>query len=393
MNQAGSNSQKSLAGKSFDNTIRVILEKLKEEGVISSFEKKRNFAHKGFDYQKQYLANFVVKTLNDKYIIIRRTTSCRGDRAKIAYYDLNGVKNNSEYSESIIASIFLVPDEAADTPSFKNEKKNFLDKNVFLPVTHFFSLGEFIGFLENYAHDVRSLRPLTAIQDTSLNQDQMITSAMSVGETGSYYGKRGNEYELEICSMLKSRVELDRMLAHSPQTDPRYSLIVNKITADNNILLDYIRSISSSNTVDLLANGGKPKTDIIVKIQTTETEYTSTLSIKRSTQKHVSCHDYPAEAFIRVLQCEGGKLAKYLELFQKEPGYKRFEEALSHPDSVEEFSKLLTQQERTFNEWVLTGKHDTENLTNPEHQVAEYCLISSGVCVESDQFGSFDLNK
>ena len=64
--------------------------------------------------------------------------------------------------------------------------------------------------------------------------------------------------------------------------------------------------------------------------------------------------------------------------FQNEPTLSAFKEALPLDYSDEEFTTLLKEKKDVFNNWVLRGMHDNQNLTAPEIQVSNYLLISKG---------------
>ena len=102
------NSLKALAGKELDAFVKSVLENLKSDNLISSFETNRNFNHKDYNYNSQFLVNFVIETLNGKYILVRSSTSFRQDRAKIGFYDFEGVINHSTFAYDIIATIYLL---------------------------------------------------------------------------------------------------------------------------------------------------------------------------------------------------------------------------------------------------------------------------------------------
>lgn len=192
---------------------------------------------------------------------------------------------------------------------------------------------------------------------------------------GSIYGKRGNKLEHSLVEELSSSENLLNYKKDLPLNDI-YSLIVNRILLDCKLNKEDITLISATNKVPSLRSGGNPKTDILLKIKTTSgKEFIETLSIKNTQKPKVSCHDYSVVDFIRVLKCENTKLAAYLSHFQKHPSYRDFEKHLSDGDSIKEFVELLREKEIVFNEWVLMGKHDIYNLTEPEIQVSKYLFI------------------
>src|SRR5690625_7603323 len=79
-------------------------------------------------YKSQFKIDFKVKTIDDKYLIIRTSKSYRHDRAKIFFYDFMGVNLYSDLSDNIIASILLFPDDELNNNSFINNRKKLLNK-------------------------------------------------------------------------------------------------------------------------------------------------------------------------------------------------------------------------------------------------------------------------
>ena len=195
-------------------------------------------------------------------------------------------------------------------------------------------------------------------------------------ESGSFYGKRGNELERTLVQLFNNEKSLSELKKGKLKEGNIFTLILERLLTDNNISLKNITTIFATNTIPQLKNRGHAKTDIYITITTkSEKQITETISIKNSTKSKVSCHDYPAKDFIRVLKCESTRLADYLNLFQQFPSYRGFESNLKVGYSTEEFVKLLSKKSKIFTEWALTGKHDSHNLTDPQIQISKYLLL------------------
>ena len=357
-----SNSEKAKAGKEWDKIVRSEIEKLVDDEIISSFETKVNFCHSGFRYKHQYLANFVIKTLDDKYIVVRRSKSFKGDRSKIGLYDLEGINKNSEFSKEIVASIYLVPDIQLSTSDFINARKRITNNEMYFPASHLLTISEFIAFLNEY-----KIETLNCIEEEKLD-------TQSIKEKGSYYGVRGNQFELIVTDELSNKKNL-RLIKESNASEI-YSIIIGKILYDHQVKIQHVISINATNTIPKLNSGGSPKTDVAIIIESvSHPRITETISIKNSGQRLVTCHDYKAQDFVRVLQCEHSGLSQYLELFQKHPKLGQFEKQLPNTMSVNDFAKLIRLKRDLLVEWVLTGKHDKQNLVKPEIQISNYLLI------------------
>lgn len=366
------NKMKALAGAALDTFIDEHLKNLKHEGFINNYSKNVNFNHVEYSYEKQFLANFLIETLEEKYIVVRSSNSFRQDRSKIGFYDFEGILKHSEFSKDIIATIYLVPDSELDNANFINTREKIRLKEYYCPATHLLVFSEFISFLEEHKYEIANAEN----EQNDILTSKFNTSLMTLNERGSYYGKRGNSYERNLVSVLSDVKNLDLVKDGNESVDFEYSMILKKILNDNNKSLRDIIRIRATNSVPLLKNGGTPKTDVIITIELSDdTEIIETLSIKNTNGSRVSCHDYPAQDYIRVLQCEDTRLADYLNYFQQTPSIKDFLAALPHSFSEKEFTKLLVAKNEVFNSWVLRGASDQSNLTVPQFQVSNYLLI------------------
>lgn len=293
--EALSNSKKSRAGKEFDDIVYQKLGQLKEAGIISDFHAPVHVAHRDYKYNKQYLANFVIKTVDDKYIIVRNTNSFRSDRAKIAFYDLMGIRRFSNYADLIIASILLLPDSAYGERSLEIEKNRVKNKESFSPVTHYFCLSEFLEFLDTYSNDLTTQKE----QDANEVKKTSVVGTNTIKEDGSFFGRRGNQFENDICNLLNNSSQLKLYKSKSPASNDIYNMILNRILLDSGKYRGSdLLKVNATNTIPLLNNGGYPKTDIVVSIYIGLNRIQSTLSLKFTNSNRVTCHDYPAEKLL-----------------------------------------------------------------------------------------------
>jgi len=358
------NQLKALAGSAFTKFIEDELRILVKTGIIKAFKKSQNFKHPGFIYEKQYLADFVIETLDEKFIVVRSTTSYRQDRIKTSFFDLNGINQYSEFSKDIIASVFVVPDK--ESARIKPLKNRIERREQYAPVSHIFILSEFISFLEGYKYEIEAIVKGKIGLENAKNK-------------GSFYGKRGNLFERELAELVSDVNNLRLLRQEKLDKQHLYALIIEQILSDRKIELATVMRIMATNTVPLLKNGGNPKTDLLLNFELFSGEkFVETISLKNTGQRRVSCHDYTAKAFVSVLKCEETKLAEYLSLFQKFPTYKKFNKNLPAEFSEIEFANLLSEKQTIFVEWVLQGMHDDENLVKPELQVSNYLLIHNG---------------
>ncbi|KJG59361.1 hypothetical protein UA38_03355 [Photobacterium kishitanii] len=365
-----SNRLKQLSGKKLKDFLIKTFTQLVAEKIILNFGVDRNFNHQGFLYGKQYLANFIIETLDNKFIIINSSNSFRHDRMKTQAYDLNGVTNNAIISDKIIASILLYPDIELQNSGLITFRNKVITKDAYSPATHILVISEFIDFLDHHKNIVEEEK-VEEDKKSEKTDDQI-----KENKNGSYYGIRGNAFEKEVVDELNNIDNLKKFRSGTDDCSYYYSLIINKLCSDNNINHNDVISINSSNTVFKLRSGGNAKTDIIIKIKTIDKEIVETISVKNTTQNRVSCHDYKIKDFIRVLKIENTKLASYLELYQEKGSHQEFVDNMPKEWSVSEFEKLLEPLKNKLLEWALTGKHDNDNLIDPQLQISNYLLIN-----------------
>ena len=368
MNKKGalskSNSIKSKSGADFTKLVDEKLTALRKDKIIKDFLVNKNFSHNDFTYKNQFKADFLIETFDGKYLVVRSSNSFRSDRAKTSFYDLEGIIKYSDFSDNIIASIFLLSDEELNNTTFKTFRERVNQKEFYCPASHIFVVSEFLSFLKEYATTLENERKEVEIR-TKAQKD------------GSKYGKRGNQLERTLVKKLADYKHLVNF-KNEPQKKSIYRLIIERVLRDNKLNLEDVLKISATNTLPLLKSGGNAKTDLVLKIEDTSgKQYLETISIKITNKNKVSCHDYSVDNFIRVLKCGGTRLAEYLIIFQKHPSYSAFEENLPDEYSLKEFVSLLREKEAVFNQWVLMGKYDAENLVISELQVSKYLFIQN----------------
>jgi hypothetical protein len=357
-----SNSLKSNAGKKWDESIQLKLEHLKNEGVISDSTRNLNFQHTGYNYEKQYLANFVIYTNDNKRIIIRSSNSFR-DRVKIGFYDIEGILKYSNLKDDIVATIYLVPDSELSNTTFITTRRKIINKEYYSPATHLLTLSEFEHFLTNYELENRAILE-------ELVEDKKATN---LKEAGSYYGKMGNKLEREISETVK----IPKFISELEQNKkPQFYEILEFITKKHNIKYDDILKINSSNSIPLLLSGGSPKTDIWIELECIDTKIFETFSIKNSSKRSVSVHDYSADRFINVMKCNT-HLEYYFNHFQAHPTYSDFEKNLDKGKSEEEFENLVKPKRSILSEWALLGKYDVKNLNYPKLQISNNLILNT----------------
>jgi len=368
-----SNRLKQLAGAELKDFLKQKFTSLVDDKIILRFKVNQNFCHHGFSYKKQYLANFIIETLDNKFIIINSSNSYRHDRMKIQSYDVEGIANNASISDQIIASILLYPDDELNNESLISFRKKVDEKQAHSPATHILVVSELVDFLENHKAFIEEEKVREAEEE----------------KNGSYYGLRGNAFEKEVVAELNKLAHLEQIKNNGDSGSLIFNQIVSKICSDYDIPINTLIKVDATNTVLKLKSGGNAKTDVILTLKTPTQEVTETISIKNTTQSRVSCHDYKCDDFIRVMNIEGSKLANYLTLYQKCGSHKAFVEGFPDNYNLVDFEQLLEPKKDVLLEWALTGKHDIHNLINPKSQVSNYLLMNKSGEIKFIDFHSY----
>ncbi len=364
------NAKKQKSGQVFQETLEAKFSELMKSGVILSCERNKNYGHSDFEYQTQYLANFVLKTIDEKFIIVRSSNSFRGDRVKTPYWDIQGILENSEISKDIVSTVLLYPDKAGEQSEFIRRRSSIEKGTEYSPVSHIFLLTEFLGFLDNYKEEFE-----TAIEDAALEAVGEIVD-VSAQVLGSEYGKGGIKFEKYLISVLKEQSNLEQFKSSQLDEADPFQQIMGTICNCEEISRDQIEALEATDTVPLLRSGGNPKSDIVVEVFHRGKVTKCTLSVKKSTQDRVSCHDYRVADFVRVLECAGDRLELYLRKFQTNPSYQAFNDAMEAGESIEEFEGLMRSKEILLTEWALMGAHDVQNITSEDVQISKYLFVS-----------------
>lgn len=353
-----SNSQ---SGVDFKNEVNIMLSELKERFVIRSFSTQVNSSHKGYKYDKQYLSNFVIQTNSNSFITVCGTNSFRSDRAKTSFYDIEGFKNNWHLGHRIIASILVVSDDQANESHFRNFRDKIKLGEAYCPASHLLTFSEFSNFLVEFESSVDEL-----IEDKNELEDAQIIK-------GRQNALNGYDFENSIVSTLNDPSLYNYSSNKVPDDDSQkmFSQLINACQISTSDII----SVEASNAIPLLKSGGKAKTDVLISISSKNGHNSSlTVSLKNTSKDRVTCHDYPYKKFSEVLGCENSVYDEYFRKFQELKSYERFEQYFGKT-GVDDFSNFLQLNFQKLAEWVLMGKHDTENVVAPELQISNYIMI------------------
>lgn len=380
-----SNGEKARTGQEVKEKVSQLLEALLNDGLILTYESDVNHSHRDYSYGKQFKCDFVVETIDSKFILIRASNSFRSDRAKIPFYDFLGIQQYSEFAGDIVASILLFPDGEEENTTFVSTRKKVQEGEFFSPATHWLTFSEINEFFNNYCSEVEALfdedgdseTPLELISDDQTYLYQRSFSNVSLqleGEAGSYYGKSGNRFEKFLVEELNSHENLASYRAGG-NACLEFDVIMNSILSFFSLDINKVLSLEATDTITKLKNGGSPKTDIHLKVFISRSEnYEANISVKNTTSSRVSCHDYQAKDFARVVAPDDDNFKLLVETFQQAGSWRGYDELVKNKNLDLDTDELLVKYMPKLIEWAITGAHDEESTLNPKTQIANFLL-------------------
>ncbi len=348
------NTEKSNRGVSGQENLKDIIESLQARDYIVSYQMDYRDGYKGFD-RKQFFYQFLIEFANHDCWIVHSTTSIRSDRMNIQQWNAEHLKRLNGY----IKKAYVVYPNGLSDKEFKNAK-NYQDKiedgKQYTAVDGVVSQSEMYSIVERYALEL-------------------------LGNKGKALAKRGNNFESWVTEILNSTENFlkwknDDSIKTGYVYDIYMRLVENMALKKKDVV-----SINATNDIPKLPTGGKAKTDILVTVDTFDSEYTFTYSCKKSGGDWVSAHEYTADQFVETLGIEEPELADALIDFQTVGSIEKLS-----PPSFEALSRRLSAYNERLNKWVLGGiGGQGDPNTQWAHNIITYNDNTSNFKIESIQ--------
>ncbi len=360
-----SNSVKSKEGWENKNRIFSICQELRNQELIKDLKKDVHFAARG-NKHKQFKADVVLTDLDDDFILVYTSTSFRSDRIKGTFWDAEGVSQKVLDPKKVAAIFFVINDGEAE--SIRRPKELTATSSWNSPITHWFTTTEFIEFMNQWATEQKA------------KDDNLKT-------LGSYYGKRGNKLETEICAALDSSSDKSVWEAFKKNLYPVKVIdkiaisILKKVFCDSKLSETDVLSISASKQIRL-ASKGLGKTDISLLIQKKNgCSLQVGISCKATNNSSVSCHEYSCRDFSevfklnKVIAADQKILNEGLQLFQENGTW----DLISKKDAEwqEEFFNTLNRNMGIIFDWAISGKTHPGEVGQT---IADYLLMFNPKC-------------
>lgn len=323
------NEDKSKHGISFQKSVENILKDMLEHKYIRNYIYDYYVAMPGYIDEQFYVA-FLVEFNNSEKWALYTTTKMR-DRFKGQLWDAHYVK---KIDSSVKKAYLIYPDGLAkgDENAFLSKKNAILNRTGYYPNTidDILSQSEFANLIED-----------TALSDVS---------------SASRRGILGNRFEDRVARIMAYSNNLRKWKTGDGNIEGLHYDLFEKIVKCFDLDKDKVYRISASSNQSLigtLPNGGKPKTDVVVMVQPSESSNRGslyTISCKRTSANEVSVHDYTAAQFADVLDPTNRELKSLLIDFQAAGSMRDYGE-----EKCERLTRELAPYLNKLNMWVLGG--------------------------------------
>lgn len=340
---AFTNADKQQHGQSAKDSLENILKRCVDIGYLKCLYGNFRTGKEGYANKTQFYAPFLIEFMDDTKWALFTTTSMRTDRIKGQQWDALNLK---EIDNNIKAVYLVYPDGIS-----KSEKAEFIRQNY-----KYSNFDEYSAIDAIVSQDkIYNMIELYAIKDLS---------------TGQIKDIQGNNFENRIVAMLNYSQNLSKWKNNIETIEGMHYDIFENIVDCFELDALHIESIFATcdkKVIGKLPSGGNPKTDIVVTVEKDDgSREKFTISCKRSSNKCVSVHQYTADAFADVLDCENTRLRHLLKLFQASGSLSSF-----GSENGDALTKELEPYIEKLSLWVLGGQGGDGN---PEIQCADYIL-------------------
>ena len=317
------NADKYESGKSGKENLGKLVEFLKSKKYIKKYQKDYKRGYQQYD-DKQFHYQYLIEFENQECWILQSTTSVRSDRMNIHQWNSEHLKRLNTY----IKKAYIVhPDDLPE------KEKNALElyRNQIKSGKKYSSIDDILSISELYNYTEEYVKQL-------------------VENKGSFFAKSGNHFESWICTILNNEENFERWKNDNKILKgldyQHYLQIMSSLELEK----DEIHSVHATNKIPKLENGGKPKTDILLEVNTERGKVNYTFSCKKCSKDRVSVHEYTAKQFIEMLEIKDKELANAIYDFQREGCIKSM-----NKESVSILNERMKNYNDKLAKWVFSG--------------------------------------
>lgn len=340
------NSEKNERGyKGMDSLDNAVDSFVKREYIVRC-EKKYRIGDPRYS-EDQFYFQFLIEFEDNEQWILHHTTSIR-DRILEQQWNSEHIKRLNSYVKK---AYVVVPDglKEKEQAIADNYNDKIVNKKIYSALDGVVSLESIYNMVEK--------------------------KAAGLMESGKAHAILGLHFEEKLVDALNN-VENWNKWRNSSSTSVGYLFTLFKDVMEKfELNPKTVLSVSATNSIPKLKSGGMPKTDVLVKVNTTLGQKTYTISCKRSSASRVTVHEYTADMFAQVLNPHDNELREVLIEFQNAGGINAM-----MPQSVERMSNIITSYREKLERWVLGGEGGEGD---PETQWANYIIA---VDEDSDRY-------
>lgn len=350
------NIKKARAGVSAQQALRDTVNRLQTMGAVVHVQEKPTYGYPGYD-PDQFFAHMGITFADGEEAILYTTASLSSDRVRAHQWNAFNIKKIDPHTTH---AYLILPDSQKI-----NERSNE-------PIV-----------------EIRSKRIVSALDDILTTQElyELGTKKLAaISRKGANNDLQGKSFEEVIKDILKSESNVARFKGDTSRVGFWYDIFA-EIMKVCDVRPDHLVRISATTAIKPNARGGSPKTDVAAWVYfDNETMRTLTFSVKNTSQKSVSVHEYPADTFADVLDSVNDSLRAALRVFQR-AGSMRNMTQQERETLTRELKPYLFQLDR----WVFGGHgdpaltpvqcadylivHDKNSHRVAVHRTEEYCRL------------------
>lgn len=353
------NSYKALHGANAQQTLNDVVEQLKTYGAIAENKPNPSYGYEGYD-PAQFDAHQEITYADGGKAILYATSSLRSDRIRKDQWRAFNIK---EIDDDIEHAFVVLPD-AKGFDQGTEPRDEIREGRVFTAIDDIQTAAEFFDkTMERFEADM---------------------------EAGKRNDLQGRNLEDLFASILNAKENLGRFNGRNEATGFRYEvfeLVLTYLDIKPNTVL----SIEASTDIPALPSGGNPKTDVACLFTMLDgSQKQITFSLKNTSNRSVSVHEYTAQDFAKVLDPTNTELERLLTAFQRAGSKKDMD-----PADAKALAEELKPYLKKLDYWVFSGcgaegtepvqiadyivVRNKNNATFSIHTIKEYCdLLEKG---------------
>jgi len=318
------------------------------------------YGRKGYADDQFYVPEVVTLVNGNKYLLYH-TNSLRSDRLKENNWDAFNIR---EIDKSVTGAFLVLPSELGfDQGTGPRDK--IRSKEYFSAIDDVLTVQELYIRLCNMAKDYLDSTAIGHEVEASASTEEEPSAfkavfdgnldfisddgslSMNEGAWNDYVGRKFEDF---FAAVMDNEDNLNAYKKNANGSFYHYDFY-KAVMEYIGIRRSGLREVSATTDIPKLPNNGSPKTDVLLRATTSRGDRIATFSLKSTSNRVVSVHDYTAEAFSEVLDPSNKRLRILLLEYQSTGN------ARDMPTGdAEALEKELKPYHEKLNKWVFTGE-------------------------------------